>query len=154
MLSFSLRVAIPLIIAAMVGLVCERSGVINIGIEGQLLMSAFAGFFGAALTGSLILGTLFGIGTGLIMGAVFATGAVAWKMDQIISGTIINIIATKIASIHDPGAGASAVVKLKCGKQFLLALITRKSLQELRFDIGEPVFAQIKGVALMTQHDS
>ena len=97
-LSFSLRVAIPLIIAAMVGLVCERSGVINIGIEGQLLMSAFAGFFGAALTGSLIIGTLFGIGTGLIMGAVFATGAVAWKMDQIISGTIINIIATGLTS--------------------------------------------------------
>ena len=97
-LSFSLRYAIPLIIAAMVGLVCERSGVINIGIEGQLLMSAFAGFFGAALTGSLILGTLFGIGTGLIMGAVFATGAVAWKMDQIISGTIINIIATGLTS--------------------------------------------------------
>ncbi len=46
-LSFSLRYAVPLIIAAMVGLVCERSGVINIGIEGQLLMSAFAGFFGA-----------------------------------------------------------------------------------------------------------
>ena len=68
--------------------------------------------------------------------------------------SIINVIATTIASIHDPGAGASAVVKLKCGKQFLLALITRKSLQELRFEIGEPVFAQIKGVALMTQHDS
>ena len=97
-LSFSLRYAIPLIIAAMVGLVCERSGVINIGIEGQLLMSAFAGFFGAAVTGSLILGTLFGIGTGLIMGAVFATGAVAWKMDQIISGTSINIIATGLTS--------------------------------------------------------
>ena len=97
-LSFSLRYAIPLIIAAMVGLVCERSGVINIGIEGQLLMSAFAGFFGAAATGSLIIGTLFGIGTGLIMGAVFATGAVAWKMDQIISGTIINIIATGLTS--------------------------------------------------------
>lgn len=97
-LSFSLRYAVPLIIAAMVGLVCERSGVINIGIEGQLLMSAFAGFFGAALTGSLILGTLFGIGTGLIMGALFAVGAVSWKMDQIIAGTIINIIATGLTS--------------------------------------------------------
>ena len=97
-LSFSLRYAVPLIIAAMVGLVCERSGVINIGIEGQLLMSAFAGFFGAALTGSLILGTLFGIGTGMIMGALFAVGAVSWKMDQIIAGTIINIIATGLTS--------------------------------------------------------
>ena len=67
--------------------------------------------------------------------------------------SIINVIATTIEDIHDPGTGASAVVKLKCGNQFLLALITRKSLQELRVEIGEPIFAQIKGVALMTQHD-
>jgi general nucleoside transport system permease protein len=68
--SFSLRYAVPLILAAMVGIMCERSGVINIGIEGQMLMSAFAGFFGAALTGNLILGTMIGVGTGMIMGAM------------------------------------------------------------------------------------
>jgi general nucleoside transport system permease protein len=97
-LSFSLRYAVPLILAAMVGIICERSGVINIGIEGQMLMSAFAGFFGAAITGNLIAGTMIGVGTGMIMGAVFATGAVTWKMDQIIAGTIINILATGLTS--------------------------------------------------------
>lgn len=97
-LSFSLRFAIPLILAAMVGIICERSGVINIGIEGQLLMSAFAGFFGAAITGNLLIGTLIGIGTGMIMGAFLAVGAVTWKMDQIIAGTIINIIAAGLTS--------------------------------------------------------
>lgn len=97
-LSFSLRYAVPLILAAMVGIICERSGVINIGIEGQMLMSAFAGFFGAAATGSLILGTMIGIGTGMIMGAFLATGAVTWKMDQIITGTIINILAVGLTS--------------------------------------------------------
>jgi ABC-type uncharacterized transport system permease subunit len=97
-LSFSLRYAVPLILAAMVGIICERSGVINIGIEGQMLMSAFAGFFGAALTGNLIIGTMIGVGTGLIMGALLATGAVTWKMDQIIAGTIINILATGLTS--------------------------------------------------------
>lgn len=97
-LSFSLRYAVPLILAAMVGIICERSGVINIGIEGQMLMSAFAGFFGAALTGNLIIGTMIGVGTGLIMGAFLATGAVTWKMDQIIAGTIINILATGLTS--------------------------------------------------------
>ena len=96
--SFSLRYAVPLILAAMVGIMCERSGVINIGIEGQMLMSAFAGFFGAALTGSLILGTMIGVGTGMIMGAMLATGAVTWKMDQIIAGTIINILAAGLTS--------------------------------------------------------
>lgn len=97
-LSFSLRYAVPLILAAMVGIMCERSGVINIGIEGQMLMSAFAGFFGAAITGNLITGTLIGVGTGMIMGAFLATGAVTWKMDQIIAGTIINILATGLTS--------------------------------------------------------
>jgi len=97
-LSFSLRYAVPLILAAMVGIMCERSGVINIGIEGQMLMSAFAGFFGAALTGSLIAGAMIGVGTGMIMGAFLATGAVTWKMDQIIAGTVINILATGLTS--------------------------------------------------------
>ena len=97
-LSFSLRYAVPLILAAMVGIMCERSGVINIGIEGQMLMSAFAGFFGAAVTGSLVVGTLIGVGTGMIMGAMLATGAVTWKMDQIIAGTIINILAAGLTS--------------------------------------------------------
>ncbi len=97
-LSFSLRYAVPLILAAMVGIVCERSGIINIGIEGQMLMSAFAGFFGAALTGSLIAGAMIGVGTGMIMGAFLATGAVTWKMDQIIAGTVINILATGLTS--------------------------------------------------------
>ncbi len=97
-LQFSLSYAIPLILAAMVGIICERSGVINIGIEGQMLMSAFAGFFGAAFTGSLIIGALLGVGTGMIMGAFLAVGAVTWKMDQIIAGTVINILATGLTS--------------------------------------------------------
>ncbi|MEY4170750.1 MAG: hypothetical protein RLZ94_1823 [Actinomycetota bacterium] len=97
-LEFSLRYAVPLILAAMVGIICERSGVINIGIEGQMLMSAFAGFFGAAATGNLILGTLIGVGTGMILGAFLAVGAVTWKMDQIIAGTVINILAVGLTS--------------------------------------------------------
>lgn len=97
-LAFALRYAVPLILAAMVGIICERSGVINIGIEGQMLMSAFAGFFGASITGSLIAGTLIGIGTGIIVGAFLATGAVVWKMDQIIAGTVINILAVGLTS--------------------------------------------------------
>lgn len=97
-LQFSLSYAIPLILAAMVGIICERSGVINIGIEGQMLMSAFAGFFGAAVSGSLIVGALIGVGTGMIMGALLAVGAVSWKMDQIIAGTVINILATGLTS--------------------------------------------------------
>ena len=97
-LSFALRYSLPLILAAMVGIICERSGVINIGIEGQMLMSAFAGFFGASLTGSLVMGVLIGVGTGMVLGGFLAVGAVSLKMDQIIAGTVLNIVAVGLTS--------------------------------------------------------
>ena len=59
-----LRFATPLIFAALGGLLCERSGVINIGLEGMMLMGAFFGIFGADLTGSWLLGCLIGMASG------------------------------------------------------------------------------------------
>ena len=53
--------AIPLVLAALVGVIGERSGGVNIGIEGQMLVAAFAGFFAAAYSGSLLVGVLAGI---------------------------------------------------------------------------------------------
>ena len=50
--------AIPLVLAALVGVIGERSGVVNIGIEGQMLIAAFAGFFAAAYSGSMLVGVL------------------------------------------------------------------------------------------------
>ena len=59
-------------ILADVGVVGERSGVVNIGIEGQMLISAFAAFFGAALTGSLVIGVLVGLCAGMLLGGFLA----------------------------------------------------------------------------------
>ncbi len=92
--------AIPLVLAALVGVIGERSGVVNIGIEGQMLLAAFAGFFGAAFSGSMIVGILAGIGTGLIAGGFLAITTVRWRMDQIIAGVVLNIIATGITSFY------------------------------------------------------
>ncbi len=92
--------AIPLVLAALVGVAGERSGVVNIGIEGQMLLAAFAGFFGAAFSGSMIVGILAGIGTGLIAGGFLAWTTVRWRMDQIIAGVVLNIIATGITSFY------------------------------------------------------
>jgi len=69
------------------------------------------------------------------------------------SSSIINVIETTISSIMDPGDGPTAMVKLSCGEQHLLTRITRKSLKELALRPGEKVFAQIKGVALMTDYE-
>ena len=60
-LAATLRHSTPLVLGALCGILCERSGVINIGIEGQMLMSAFAGFFVASSTGDLLVGVAAGI---------------------------------------------------------------------------------------------
>lgn len=97
-LVFGWGYAVPLVLAAMVGIIGERTGVVNIGIEGQMLMAAFASFFGSVFTGNLYLGILIGIGAGLIMGAFLAVAAVKWEMDQIIAGVVINIVAAGLTS--------------------------------------------------------
>ena len=90
--------ALPLALAAMVGIMCERTGIVNIGIEGTMLLSAFVAFFVASLTQNIVIGLIAAIFTGSMMGLVLAVMAVSWRMDQIIAGTIINILATGLTS--------------------------------------------------------
>jgi len=90
--------AVPLVLGALTGVVGERSGVVNIGIEGQMLTAAFAAFFTAAATKSLVTGVAAGILAGVAMGAFLAWTTVTARMDQIIAGVVINIIATGITS--------------------------------------------------------
>ncbi len=100
MYRYSWTYAVPLVLCAMVGVIGERSGVVNIGIEGQLLVSAFAGFFASAYSGSLLVGVLAGVGCGLILGGFLAWTTVKWRMDQIIAGVVLNIVATGITSFY------------------------------------------------------
>ena len=90
--------ALPLALAAMVGIMCERTGIVNIGIEGTMLLSAFVAFFVSSLTQNIIIGLIAAIFTGSMMGLILAVMAVSWRMDQIIAGTIINIMATGLTS--------------------------------------------------------
>ncbi|TRZ84611.1 MAG: ABC transporter permease [Streptomycetaceae bacterium] len=90
--------ALPLALAAMVGIMCERTGIVNIGIEGTLLTSAFAAFFVSSLTSNILLGLAASVAVGTLFGLLLAVMSVSWKMDQIIAGTIINILATGLTS--------------------------------------------------------
>ena len=92
-LASTLRQSTPLILGALCGLIGERSGVVNIGIEGQMLMSAFIAFLANVYLGNLWLAALIGALAGVTMGALLAFMAVTLKMDQIIAGTVINILA-------------------------------------------------------------
>lgn len=97
-LASTLRQATPLVLGAMCGLICERSGVVNIGIEGQMLMAAFIGFLANVYTGNLFLSVVIGVLTGGVFGLFLAWMSVGLKMDQIIGGTVINILALGLTS--------------------------------------------------------
>lgn len=94
----TLRLALPLALAAMVGIMCERTGVINIGIEGTMLISAFVAFTVGSLAQSLWAGVFAGVAVGAVAGLLLALSAVTWQMDQIIAGVVINIMATGLTS--------------------------------------------------------
>lgn len=92
-LASTIRQSTPLVLGALCGLLGERSAVINIGIEGQMLLGAFVGFLVNVWTGNLLLAIFAAIFIGALMGLLLAYMSVTLKMDQIIGGTVINILA-------------------------------------------------------------
>lgn len=92
-LASAVRQSTPLVLGAMCGLIGERSGVINIGIEGQMLLAAFIGFLVNVWTGNLLVAVTAGVLTGALLGALLAFMSVTLMIDQIIGGTVINILA-------------------------------------------------------------
>ncbi len=91
-----LRYATPLLFAALGGLFSERSGVINIGLEGMMLMGAFWGIWGAEVTGSWVVGLLIGMASGGLLALIHALFSVSLRADQIVSGFSMNFLALGI----------------------------------------------------------
>lgn len=92
-LTSTLRQSTPIILGALAGIMCERSGVINIGIEGMMLLAAFLGFMFNVWTGNLLVAVAGAVLAGGLVGALHALMSITLKVDQIISGTVINILA-------------------------------------------------------------
>jgi simple sugar transport system permease protein len=93
LLAAMLRYATPLLFAALGGLFSERSGVINIGLEGMMLMGAFWAILGAEKTGSWVLGLLIGMAAGGLLALVHAVFSVSLRGDQIVSGFSMGLLA-------------------------------------------------------------
>ena len=90
--------ATPILFAALGELVAERSGVIDIGLEGMILNGAFFSFWAAHATHSLLLGAIMGLVAGAFFGAVMAALTVSFGGDQIVVGVGINILAAGITT--------------------------------------------------------
>ena len=88
----TLRVSTPLVLAALAGLFSERSGVIDIGLEGKMLGSAFAAAAAASVTGSAWIGLAAGIGTSVALALLHGFACITHRGNQVVSGVAINTL--------------------------------------------------------------
>lgn len=93
MLQSSLLRSVPITFGALSGVLCERSGVVNIAIEGMLLSAAFASSIVASVADNLWIGVLAGALVGGLVAWLLAVLAIRYRVDQIVAGTVINIAA-------------------------------------------------------------
>jgi simple sugar transport system permease protein len=95
----TVRLATPLLLAALGGLYSERSGVINIALEGLMLAGAFTAAAVTHWVGSPWAGLLAGVAAGALVAAVHAVACIRFRADQVVTGTAINILMTGIPAL-------------------------------------------------------
>ncbi|HVZ51896.1 MAG TPA: ABC transporter permease [Pseudolabrys sp.] len=100
----------PLLLAAAGELVVERSGVLNLGVEGMMIMGAACGFAGAWLTGSTVIGALFGIVAGMAMAAIFALLTLGLAVNQVATGLALTILGVGLSGLIGAGFVGEKIV--------------------------------------------
>jgi simple sugar transport system permease protein len=98
MLDATVRISVPLTLAALGGIVAERSGVFNIALEGMMLSGAFTGVVVASLSGSAWTGLLAAIAIGALVGLVLGLICISLDGDQIVTGIMLNILLLGLTS--------------------------------------------------------
>jgi ABC-type uncharacterized transport system permease subunit len=113
-LAATIRISTPLLLGAMGELVAERSGVMNMGLEGMMLFGVFTVWFVSSLGGSTWLGVGISVIVGAVFGLVLAVLVIYLKVDQTVAGLSINLLAIGVTeftfrSIRDVSAGSASV---------------------------------------------
>ncbi len=93
-----LRISVPYVLAALGGSLCERSGVVQLGLEGMLLCGAFAATVGAGLAGP-VAGAVAGAAGGLVVAVIYAWAVLRARADQIIAGVALNLLAVGVTRV-------------------------------------------------------
>lgn len=107
LLASGVRMAVPLMYAGLGEMISEKSGVLNIGLEGVMICGAFFSFAGTFFTGSLVLGMIFGMLAGMVISLIHALVCVYGKQNQTVSGLALNMVGLGITSY---------LYKLMCGR--------------------------------------
>ena len=94
-----IRLAVPLLLAALGETFAEKAGVINVGIEGMILAGALAGFAGSFYSHHVWIGALAALAAGVLLAALFAGLAIGLGADQVVAGTAINILAVGLTGV-------------------------------------------------------
>ena len=95
----ALRLSIPLLAACLAGLWSERSGVVDIGLEGKMLVAAFAAAAAAYVSDSAWIGLFAGIGASIVFGLIHGFASISQRGNQIVSGVAINMLAAGLTAI-------------------------------------------------------
>jgi simple sugar transport system permease protein len=101
----------PLLLAASGELVVERSGVLNLGIEGMMIMGAACGFAGAYMSGSTLIGALCGIVAGAALSAVFAILTLGLAVNQVAAGLALTILGVGLSGLIGAGFVGEQIVQ-------------------------------------------
>lgn len=97
--SGAIRIAIPIIFGAMACMICEWSGIVNIGVEGMMLAGSFGGVVGSYLTGNAWIGLLFAMACSMLFALLHGILTIKFKTGHIISGLGINLLASGITTL-------------------------------------------------------
>src|SRR5437762_10111719 len=98
-----LAASTPLLLAAAGELVAERSGVLNLGVEGMMIMGAACGFVGAYTTGSTLIGAVCGVVAGTLMSMVFAGLTLYLAVNQVATGLALTILGVGLSGLISAG---------------------------------------------------